>query len=64
MDDERQVTVLSTSYALRVEQKSESIWVAVGAHMGQALAVEGGSADAAIKLWQNAVRFRGNDAQS
>jgi hypothetical protein len=55
------VRVWDVPHEITVYQKSKSVWVAVGDYMGERVEVNGSSASAAAKHWQEAARYRGND---
>jgi hypothetical protein len=43
-----------------VWRKSKSVWVAVGAYIGETLTVQDRSEGAATKCWIDAATYRGN----
>lgn len=57
---ERRATVGGEHYFITVDQKSKSVWVAVGDYMGETLRVQGRSEGVAVKRWREAAEYRGN----
>jgi hypothetical protein len=43
-----------------IVQKSKSVWIAVGTHMGKEVRVQGRSANSAAALWRDAAHSRSN----
>jgi hypothetical protein len=60
MAAERTVMVWGKPQTIRVEQKSKSVWIAVGDYMGESIAVEDRSEGAALKRWREAATYKGN----
>jgi hypothetical protein len=63
------VTVWNTQYEVTAYQRSKSVWEAIGEYdqvaqpgepTRQTIRVKGRSAGAAIKLWAETARYRGN----
>ena len=54
------VKVWDKEYEISVQQKSKSVWVAVGQYMGESLRVEDRSQGSAIKRWCEGARYKGN----
>jgi hypothetical protein len=54
---QRTVHVWAIPHVITVYQKSKTVWVAVGDHMGERIEVQGSSANVAAN---DAARFRGN----
>ena len=59
---ERTVTVRvwDRSYEINVYQRFKTVWIAVGDYMGDCIEVKVSTKGAAIKLWQDTARFKGN----
>jgi hypothetical protein len=55
------VSVLGRSYTVTVDQKSQSIWVAVGGFMGERLEAQGRNEATALERWYEKARHVGND---
>jgi len=62
MEGERElsVTVWGKSHTITVHQKSKAVWEAVGDYMGESIRVKGQTRGAAVKLWIDAARYKGN----
>jgi len=58
------VSVLAKSYTVTVEQKSQTIWVAVGNYMGERLEAQGRNEAKALRHWYEKARYIGNDGNS
>ncbi len=56
---ERTVQVWGKTYKVAVHQRSKSVWVASGDHMGQPIETQDRSAGAALKRWREAATSRG-----
>ena len=54
------VLVWGKPQEISVYQKSKSVWIAVGAYMGERVETKGASETAAVKHWREAARYRGN----
>ena len=54
------VTSWDEKIEITVAQKSKSVWIAVGNHIGRIVEVKGRSESTAIALWRDAARYRGN----
>jgi hypothetical protein len=54
------VEVWKKTYTISVYQKSKSVWVAVGDHMGERLEAQGRSESTAKNRWCEATRYKGN----
>lgn len=57
---QQRVTVWGKPHMVTVEQRSKSVWVAVGEYMGESLRSEGRSATSAAAHWAEAARYKGN----
>jgi len=57
---DRTVEVWGTRYPVSVDQRSKSVWVAVGDYMGERIETKGKSESTALKRWGEAARYRGN----
>jgi hypothetical protein len=56
----RTVRVWNEDVEVSVFQRSKSVWIAVGTYMGHHVEVKGQSANAAVALWRDAARYKGN----
>jgi hypothetical protein len=56
---EHTVEVWDKPCKVSVEQKSKTVWVAVGDYMGNSIRVEDRSARTALRRWQEAARYKG-----
>lgn len=56
----RTVTVWDKTYEITVNQKSKSVWVAVGDYMGERLEPKGRTESQATNNWKEAARYRSN----
>jgi hypothetical protein len=54
------VTVWDKQYDVRVEQRSASVWIAVGECYGETIRVQGRSPRAAASAWRDAAQYRNN----
>jgi len=54
------VYVLDKAHDINVHQRSKSVWIACGEHLGERIEVKGRTAAAAAKLWADAARYRSN----
>lgn len=45
---------------ITVVQKSKSVWIAVGHHMGKDVRVQGRSESNAVSKWRDAAHYRSN----
>ena len=43
-----------------IAQKSKSVWIAVGTHMGKEVRVEGRTANSAAAKWRDVAHYRSN----
>ena len=59
MTKEHRVIVWDKPYIITVDQKSKSVWVAVGDYLGESIRVQDQSEGAAIKRWCEAARYKG-----
>lgn len=57
---EHTVSVWGRDVMVSVHQKSKSVWIARASYLGEHIEVKGGSAKAALALWQDAARYKGN----
>ena len=57
---EQTVIVWGKQETVTVRKKSQSVWIAVGNYMGEALRVEAASEGAAVKRWREAATYKGN----
>jgi hypothetical protein len=57
---ERHANVRDKLYPIEVDQKSKTVWVAVGEYMGKTIRVEARSERTAISHWAEAARYAGN----
>ena len=56
---EHEVEVWGQLQKVTVNQKSKSVWVAIGQYMGESIMVKGRSETQAIGLWRDAAKYRG-----
>ena len=54
------VVVRGEAFVVRVDQKSQSAWSAVGDYMGESIKVEDGSEGGAVERWREAATAKGN----
>lgn len=54
------VKVWDEQHEIAVNQKSKSVWIAVGEYMGERLEVKGRTEVQAVNNWQEAARYKGN----
>jgi hypothetical protein len=52
--------VRGEAFVVRVDQKSQSAWSAVGDYMGESIKVEDGSEGGAVERWREAATAKGN----
>jgi hypothetical protein len=57
---EQRVEVWGKAYTVTVEQKSKSVWMAVGDYMGKSIRVVDRNRGAALKSWCRAASYKGN----
>ncbi|MBY5812902.1 hypothetical protein [Rhizobium leguminosarum] len=57
---DHKVEVWGRMVEVSIHQSSKSVWVAVGEYMGQRVEVKGRSSGAALSLWKDAARYKGN----
>jgi hypothetical protein len=55
-----QVTVWGKNYEVTVNQKSKTVWEAVGSYEGRTIRVNDRSESTAVKRWVEAARYQGN----
>jgi hypothetical protein len=54
------VKVWDKPHTVAVDQKSKSVWIAVGDYMGEQITVQDRSESTALKRWREAARYKGN----
>jgi hypothetical protein len=47
-------------HEVAVRQYSKSVWIAAGDYMGKRIETKGQTQGAAVKLWLDAAKYRGN----
>lgn len=54
------VTVWDRPQVVETYQRSKTVWVASGTYMDQSVEVTGRTESAAVKLWRETARYKGN----
>ena len=54
------VLVWDKPHEISVDQKSKSVWIAVGEYMGERLETKGSSESSALKHWREAATYKEN----
>jgi hypothetical protein len=54
------VFVWGKAVDITVHQKSKSVWIARGDHLGESIEVKSQSATSAAKLWAETAKYRSN----
>jgi hypothetical protein len=54
------VNVWDEPHEITVNQKSKTVWIAVGEYMGQRIEVKGRTESQAASAWREAARYKGN----
>jgi hypothetical protein len=57
---EHTVSVYDRPHKVTVEQKSKSVWIAVGDYKGKSIEVKDRTEHTALKRWREAAHYAGN----
>jgi hypothetical protein len=57
---ELRVQVWGETITITVHQRSKSVWVASGEHLGETITVQNRSWSSAAALWASTAKYRGN----
>lgn len=57
---DRSVNIWGEAFIVSVDQKSKTVWIAVGDHLGKRIQRTGRTASDAVRAWKAAALYRGN----